>query len=81
MFGYDNVDVLGPDGKRSYVVRKVNAADAAIVLRIFGMSKMSRSTDLDVEEPARIPPTNDLRLWAGQGVRLRPHGLRRDRLR
>lgn len=38
MFGYDNVDVLGPDGKRSYVVRTVNEPEAAIVRCIFEWS-------------------------------------------
>ena len=38
VFGYDNVDVLGPDGKRSYVVRTVNEPEAAIVRRIFEWS-------------------------------------------
>jgi DNA invertase Pin-like site-specific DNA recombinase len=38
VFGYDNVDVFGPDGKRSYVVRTVNEPEAAIVRRIFEWS-------------------------------------------
>jgi site-specific DNA recombinase len=35
VFGYDNVDVLGPDGKRSHVEQRINEAEAAIVRRIF----------------------------------------------
>src|SRR5918993_679623 len=35
VFGYDNVDVTGPDGKRSHVVRRINEREAAIVRRIF----------------------------------------------
>ncbi len=35
VFGYDNVDVLGPDGKRSHVERRINEAEAAVVRRIF----------------------------------------------
>ena len=38
VFGYDNQDVLGSDGKRSYVVRTVNESEAAIVRRIFEWS-------------------------------------------
>jgi DNA invertase Pin-like site-specific DNA recombinase len=39
VFGYDNLDVAGPDGKRMYVVRKINVLEAAIVRRIFELSK------------------------------------------
>src|SRR4051794_33030534 len=35
VFGYVNVDVPGPDGRRSHVVRQVLEAEAAIVRRIF----------------------------------------------
>ncbi len=38
VFGYDNVDVTGPDGKRSHVVRTINEAEAVIVRRIFQLS-------------------------------------------
>jgi site-specific DNA recombinase len=34
-FGYDNVDIMGANGKRSHVERRINAAEAAIVRRIF----------------------------------------------
>lgn len=37
-FGYDNVAVVGPDGKRSHTARTINAAEAAVVRRIFEMS-------------------------------------------
>lgn len=30
-FGYDNVDVIGPDGRRSHVVRQINDREAAVV--------------------------------------------------
>jgi hypothetical protein len=36
---YDNVDVPGSDGKRSHVVRQINEVEAAVVRRIFEMSK------------------------------------------
>lgn len=35
VFGYDNVEILGPNGKRSHVVRRINDAEAAIVRRLF----------------------------------------------
>ena len=35
VFGYDNVAVLGPDGKRSHVQRAINEAEAAVVREIF----------------------------------------------
>jgi site-specific DNA recombinase len=37
-FGYDNVDVMGPDGRRSHVSRQINAAEAAVVRRIFQLT-------------------------------------------
>src|ERR1019366_482820 len=38
VFGYDNVKVLGPDGKQSHVTRKINAEEASVILRIFEMA-------------------------------------------
>jgi site-specific DNA recombinase len=35
VFGYDNVDVVGTDGRRSHVERRVNAAEAAVIREIF----------------------------------------------
>ena len=37
-FGYDNVDVVGPEGKRSHVERRINDTEAAIIRRIFQLS-------------------------------------------
>ena len=34
-FGYDNVEIVGPDGRRSHVERRINEAEAAVVRRIF----------------------------------------------
>jgi DNA invertase Pin-like site-specific DNA recombinase len=34
-FGYENVEILGPNGERSHVDRRVNPIEAAVVLRIF----------------------------------------------
>jgi site-specific DNA recombinase len=38
VFGYDNVDVSGPDGQRSHVERRINDAEAAVVRRIFDLT-------------------------------------------
>src|SRR4029079_10597779 len=35
VFGYDNKDVLAPDGRRLHVVRTINSTQAAIVRRVF----------------------------------------------
>jgi DNA invertase Pin-like site-specific DNA recombinase len=35
VFGYDNLEILGADGQRSHVERRVNADEAAVVRRIF----------------------------------------------
>ena len=38
VFGYENVEIMGPNGKRSHVERQVNEAEAAIVRRIFELA-------------------------------------------
>ena len=38
VFGYDNVEVLGPNGQRSHVERRINKEEAAIVRQIFEMA-------------------------------------------
>jgi site-specific DNA recombinase len=42
VFGYDNVEIVGPDGRRSHVERRINAGEAAIVVRIFDMATKGR---------------------------------------
>jgi DNA invertase Pin-like site-specific DNA recombinase len=59
VFGYDNVDVLGADGRRSHVTRQINDRQAAVVRRIFtlcasGMGK-ARIARLLNEEGAPAP--------------------------
>lgn len=36
-FGYDNVEILGSDGRRSHVERRINDAEAGVVRRIFDL--------------------------------------------
>ena len=38
VFGYDNVEVLDASGRRAHVERRINAAEAAVVRRIFELS-------------------------------------------
>jgi DNA invertase Pin-like site-specific DNA recombinase len=42
VFGYDNVDVAGPDGQRSHVDRCINERESAIVRRIFELCAAGR---------------------------------------
>jgi DNA invertase Pin-like site-specific DNA recombinase len=35
VFGYENLDVAGPDGKRSHVARRIAPAEADVIRRIF----------------------------------------------
>ena len=42
VFGYDNIDVRGRDGKRDHVVRRINESEAAVVRRIFELSAAGR---------------------------------------
>src|SRR4051812_34063617 len=36
-FGYENIEILGSDGKRSHVERRILEAEASVVRRIFRM--------------------------------------------
>ena len=38
VFGYDNIPVVGPTGKRSHVERVINQSQAAVVRRVFAES-------------------------------------------
>jgi site-specific DNA recombinase len=61
VFGYDNVDVRSPEGKRAHVERRVNEAEAAIVRRIFeryaaGAGFRTSAHELNAEAaPAPMP--------------------------
>jgi len=72
-FGYDNVPVLGPTGKRSHVVRAINEAQAAVVRRIFAMSAAgmgySRIADTLSTEDAPAPKPKRVRDASGALVR------------
>ena len=60
MYGYDNVDVAGADGRRLHVVRRVNADQAAVVCRIFalsaeglGFTRIAKALNQDAVPPPR----------------------------
>jgi len=54
VFGYDNVEVLGLDGQRSHVERRINEPEAAVVRRIFdlcaagaGLTRITKTLNAD----------------------------------
>jgi DNA invertase Pin-like site-specific DNA recombinase len=54
-FGYDNITILGPGGERSHVERRINDAEAAVIVRIFemmrdGMGKVSIAKRLNADK-------------------------------
>jgi len=74
-FGYDNVEVLGPDGKRSHVVRRINEREADVVRRIFemcaaglGLTQITKTLNAEraiAPRPQRGRPT----AWVSSSVR------------
>jgi site-specific DNA recombinase len=75
-FGYDNVNVLGPDGKRVHVVRAVNTVEAKVVERIYqmyasgaGITRIAKR--LNAEGAAAPLPRRAARLrgWSPSSVR------------
>ena len=48
-FGYDNVEVVGPDGLRSHLERHANEQAAAVVRRIFAMCAAGKGVKAIVE--------------------------------
>ena len=75
MFGYANVDVVGPDGKRSHVERRINDAEAAIVVRIFRLSAQGKGltciakTLNDEAAPSPRAQQDRPNAWAPSSVR------------
>jgi site-specific DNA recombinase len=77
VYGYDNVDVDGADGRRLHVVRRVNEEQAAVVRRIFalcaeghGFTRIAKALNEDGVAPPRRASG-----WAPTAVReilLRP---------
>jgi hypothetical protein len=72
VFGYDNVDVPGPNGKRQHVVRVVNDVQAAVVRNIFEMYAAGRGLKkiaLALNANEVPPPRKDTRGWAPTAIR------------
>jgi len=75
LFGYDNVEVLGPDGKRSHVERRINDGEASVVRRIFRLCAegygLKAMTKILNEEGAPSPRAQQGRSqsWAPSSVR------------
>lgn len=77
VYGYDNVEVRAPDGRRLHVVRQVNPEQAAVVRRIFtlcaegqGFTRIAKALNEDGVTPPRMASG-----WAPTAVReilLRP---------
>src|SRR5262249_53554292 len=79
VFGYRNIDVPGPDGKRSHVIREIQSEEAAVVREIFslyaqGLGHKALAQRLNAEgaccpKPRRQPQ----RGWAPSSVRVVLH--------
>jgi DNA invertase Pin-like site-specific DNA recombinase len=75
VFGYDNLEVLGADGRRSHVERRINDADAAVVRRIFqlcadgyGLTRITKALNAD-RCPAPRAQQGRPNAWTGSTVR------------
>jgi site-specific DNA recombinase len=75
VFGYDNVEVLGTDGQPSHGERRINAAQAAVVRRIFelcaggaGLTRITKTLNAE-GVPAPRPQQGRPRAWSGSTVR------------
>jgi Recombinase/Resolvase, N terminal domain len=75
VFGYDNIEVLGPDGQRSHVERRINAGEAAAIRRIFelsaaaaGLTRITKTLN-DEGVPAPRPQLGRPAAWATSSVR------------
>ena len=57
VFGYENVDVVGPNGERSHVERRILPNEADVVRRIFHMTTEGKGyrTIAEVLNTARLP--------------------------
>ena len=74
-FGYRNVEVVGPDGRRSHVTQEVDPVEAAVVRQVFelcasGLGQKAVAKQLNAEG-ARAPRAQQgrLRAWSPSSVR------------
>ncbi len=81
VFGYDNVEVVGADGQRSHVERRINEGEAAVVRRIFelcaagaGLTRITKTLNAEHVPAPRAQQGRPI-AWAPSSVRsvlLRP---------
>jgi site-specific DNA recombinase len=81
VFGYDNLEITGPDGQRSHVERRINEMEAAVVRKIFelcaggaGLTRITKTLN-ETCVPAPRPQQGRPAAWAPSSVRevlLRP---------
>lgn len=67
VFGYDNLEVTGPDGERSHVERVVNEEEAAVVRRILelrceglGLVRLAKQLNAEGAQLVAEQPTQNL---------------------
>lgn len=75
MFEYENLEVLGPDGRRSHAHRRILVAEAVIVARIFAMcaagtgyTRIAKSLNAE-QAPSPRPQQGRPAGWAPSSVR------------
>ncbi len=75
LFGYENVEVVGPDGNRSHVERRIVEAEAAVIRRIFelaiegrGLKAIARQMN-DERAISPMAQRGRSRTWAPTSVR------------
>jgi site-specific DNA recombinase len=71
VYGYDNQEVMAPDGRRLYVLRIINPSQAAVVRRVFemyaassGLSRIAKTLNGE-----RVPPPRGGAGWAPSAIR------------
>ena len=71
VYGYDNVEVLSPEGKRLHVVRRINPQQAAVVRRIFEMcaSGMGLTRIAKTFNAQGVQPPRHADGWAPSAIR------------
>ncbi|MEP6935475.1 MAG: recombinase family protein, partial [Nitrospirota bacterium] len=73
VYGYDNVDIAGPCGERSHVVRKINVDEAKVVRRLFesyadgtyGLAGLAKALNAE----GVPPPHGDQHGWCPTAIR------------
>ena len=71
VYGYDNKEMLAPDGRRLHVLRIINSSQAAVVRRVFEMyaSRMGISRIAKTLNGERVAPPRGGAGWAPSAIR------------